>query len=728
MDQNPETQKLYYSNNSSTTENTEGGLNLGEIKNTILRKLPLIIGCTLTLSSLAFLKILTTPPIYDSSFEILSEPLNIETSVTSTSFNDQSTETREEITSVELDEVQLKIIKSPKLILRAVESLKNRYPTINYQEIIGNLTVDIIEQSNNQNILLVIYKHPNKQQVTDVINNLAQMYVDYSLEKRQSGIKRGIAFLDRQIPQVDLQVKEIENKISDLRSQHNFLDPKVSIEQITNRLNNLSQEREQIAIKRQELQLKVRNLEQELKPQSTNSTTAIELATPRYLELLNQLQNTDIEIGRKSAIFTDNSIEIQTLKQEKQQIVALIVKEREAIRQKLDNQIKILENRQRSVTAETTNLQSKLEEWSTITRDYNRLQEKLAVANNKLNEFTLQKDALLIDAAQQEAPWQLLSPATEPRINNISTINYLMLSSTLGLLIGVAVALIIDSSQKIIYTSAKVEEITNLPILGAIPYSHKNKTLSFIKEINLKKEARQLPPQEAQLQRQKQSFPELVPLSIEAFRSFAANLSLFNFNANPEVSSDTNLKSLVITSAIPREGKSTVALNLARASASLGKRILLVDTDLRSTDCLTKSLGLESKIGLSDILNQDNTNLGLEYIQQLPLEENLFILTSGFNALATHSTKLDPSRLLASAKMHLLMEELKTHFDLVIYDLCAITGFADVNLLAAKTDGIVVVTGLGKIQTMALTEALNQLRLCKAPILGVAVNKVVNKS
>ncbi|MEL6786837.1 MAG: hypothetical protein AAFO76_05380, partial [Cyanobacteria bacterium J06607_15] len=65
--------------------------------------------------------------------------------------------------------------------------------------------------------------------------------------------------------------------------------------------------------------------------------------------------------------------------------------------------------------------------------------------------------------------------------------------------------------------------------------------------------------------------------------------------------------------------------------------------------------------------------------------------------------------------------------DLVIYDLCSIIGFADVNLLAAETDGVVLVTGLGRIQTVALTEALNQLKLCNAPVLGIAVNKVVNK-
>ena len=187
---------------------------------------------------------------------------------------------------------------------------------------------------------------------------------------------------------------------------------------------------------------------------------------------------------------------------------------------------------------------------------------------------------------------------------------------------------------------------------------------------------------------------------------------------------DTSLKSIAITSATTGEGKTTIALNLARASASMGKKVLLVDTDLRSSNCVTKDLGMENSIGLRNILTRENPNLSLDCCQQVPQEENLHILTSGFESNA-NSAGVDPSRLLASTKMRSIMEELRNHFDLVIYDLCAIVGFADVNLLSAKTDGIIMVTGLGKIQTTALKEALSQLRLCKAPILGVAVNKMV---
>ncbi|MEM7756856.1 MAG: AAA family ATPase [Cyanobacteria bacterium P01_A01_bin.40] len=730
MNQNLETRNLNYLNDSFITESSEPGLDLNEVKNTIFRKFPLVAGFTCVLTALALLKINTTPPNYTASFELLSEPVNIETKVTSK--DDSSRETREQITSVELDEVQLKILKSPRLILRAVESLQNKYPGLNYQELTGDLTIEIISgNQEKQNILLVIYENSDQEKVSDVIDALTQTYLNYSVEKRQSGVKRGIAFLDRQIPKVSDEAKEIQDQIKLLRNQHNFVDPDKSLAQITARLDELDRKREQNESQLRELQLKSAQLERELQTQPEKSTMAISFATPRYLDLSNQLRAMDIEIGRKSAIFSPQSEILQALIQERQELNSLLVDAGADIREKINHKIAVVENRQTSIAADTDKLKVRLEQWSAISGEFNNLKQKLNIANNKLNGFTSQKDELQIDAAQQESPWQLLTPAREPKLNNVSTFNYLVLSSTLGLILGSGVALLLDKHQKIIYTSAKVEEITRLPILITIPYSPKAKQLSLLSNISWSRQERRLSPQNQN--HELSSNIEVLPVkhsnpSMEAFRSFAANLGLLNFNTDSATDFAAHLKSVVITSAIPREGKSTVALNLARASASMGKQVLLVDTDLRSVDRLTTDLGFDSQIGLKDILSPHNRYQALNCVKQLPPEENLFILTSGLGTGVYDLAAQDHSRLLASEKMHDLMGELEDHFDLVIYDLCSIIGFADVNLIAAQTDGIVVVTGLGKIQSVALTEALNQLRLCNAPVLGIAVNKVVNKN
>ena len=736
MNKDLDTPIVSYLTPPSTYEESEGGLELSKFKNIIFRNYHLIIGLGLLSSILGFVKISVTPPVYMANFELLSEPLNIETKVTGT--DKESTEAREQIGSVELNDVQLKILQSPKIISRTVESLRNKYPQLNYNELIKDLNIEIItDPKNEEKILLVEYENPNKQKVSDVINSLAKTYLDYSVEKRLAGVKRGINFLDQQIPKAFAKVENIENQIRELRKREKFISPEHSLNAINRRSDGLKDKRQDIAIKLKELQLMSRNLEQELKTNPSKSNTLIQLNDSRYLTLLNQLQEQDLMIRRKSAIFSRKSIEIQTLHQEKQQIIALIIETGESLSQKLDNQIETLEYRQQIVEEDLDDLQLELEQWSQASTEYNHLFRELHRANEKLAEFTLQKDALAIDAAQQRGPWTLLTPATEPITNNTSLINTLILSSTFGLLIGVAFSYLFDSYKKIIYDSVIIQDITAAPILSIIPYSSNSKQLpSFIKQLNPRKKVRQVLAQEETLQEQEQYFWKLVSPSIETFRSFAANLGLLNLKNNLkslDVDIDNNLKSIAITSATPGEGKSTVALNLAVATASMGKRVLLVDTDLRSLNSLSTDLGLETEQGLKNILKQDHPEAsGLNYIKPTAFDDNLFILPSGSNEQVTGFSGAivvnNSGRLLASAKMHLLMEELKNHFDLIIYDLCAIIGFADVNLLATQTDGIVIVTGLGKIQTDSLAEAIDQLKLCKAPVLGIAVNKLVNKA
>ena len=727
MNQSFEAQPTYYLQNSSTVENEEGGLKLDEVKNTIVRKLPLVAFCTLAMTSAAFFKTLIFPPVYVSNAELLSESVNIETKVTST--NNQSGETREKITKVELDDVQLKILKSPVVISRAVESLQDKYPELNYLTLTQDLNLEFIRDSENKkNILSVTYEHPDKEQVSDVINVLTQTYLDYSAEKRLSGVERGITFLEQQIPKVSAQVYSLENQIDNLRDRYDFIEPEVSLDPITERSSLMAQEQDEVASQLQQLRLKLRNLERELRTQPTTSPTAIELATPRYLSLLDQLKEVDLEISRQSGIFSERAAQMKVLREEKQRIISLIRQAGAAISQKLRNEIATLENRQVAANRESAKLRSQLQNWSSVSNEYKNLQQRLALAKSQLSEFTLQKDALSIDAAKQEAPWQLLAPPSEPYSQELSPSNRLLLGSTFGLLLGVGLALVLDKHQKIVYTSNKVEEITSLPILGKIPYAPKSRQLLLPDLLKSRTQMKQLPSSDLYLEEGQMPFPEFFPASIEAFRSLAANLGLLNFNTDADILKfDTSLRSIAITSAVPGEGKSTVALNLARASASMGRRVLLVDADVRSKVCLSDSLGLETEIGLKNILNQNNSSIALKYIKQSPLEDSLFVLSSGFNELAPKPTN-NGSQPLASTKMYLLMEELKSHFDLVVYDLCAVVGYADATLVAGQTDGIVMVTGLGKVDKEILSQALNQLKMCNVPILGIAANQVVNKS
>lgn len=722
MNENFKNQKGYYLQGSPTVESTEGGLSYFDLTNTVARRLPLIAGITISMTALAFFKTSFLPSVYVANFELLPETINVETKVTSI----DDIKDREKITEVDLDDIQLKILKSPTTISKAVNSLHAKYPQLNYQALVKGLTVEFIRDSQNQkNVLSVTYEHANKQQVSDVIKALTQTYLDYSANTRSEGIKRGIDVLDFQIPRVAKDVEHLENKMQRLRDEYNFIDPDVSLTPIVDRTQLINQEQDQVTSELQQMRLKLRNLEYELSTQPTTSPTAIDLATPRYQGLLNQLREIDIKLSQKSTIYSDQNAEIQVLKEERQRIVNLIKQAAEIIQQKLVNDIKTLENRQQLAQSQSAKLQSQLKNWSTVSDDYTKFQQDLDIAKSQLNEFKRKKETLLVDAAKQQSPWQLLAPAEEPQSNDLGVNNRLLLGSSLGLLLGLGIALMLDKTQKTIYSSAKIEEVTNLPILGHIPHTPKRKQLQLFAPAKGSMDLKRLPSSDIyrdQDNRGELAFPDFLSSSTEAFCSFAANLGLLNFTADSQYSEfDISLKSIAITSAVSGEGKSTVALNLARATASMGRKVLLVDADLRSKVRLTESLGLESAMGLKNILGQHDPSLASKHIQKSPLDDNLFVLSSGFNELMSYESSL----LLASSGMYKLMEELKCNYDLVIYDLCALVGYADVNLLAGKTDGVILVTGLGKIDTTLLTKAVEQLKISNVPVLGIAVNDLV---
>ena len=184
------------------------------------------------------------------------------------------------------------------------------------------------------------------------------------------------------------------------------------------------------------------------------------------------------------------------------------------------------------------------------------------------------------------------------------------------------------------------------------------------------------------------------------------------------MSPDVPIRSLVIGSSLSDEGKTTIAIQLAQAVAAMGQRVLLVNTDLRKPS-LYNLVDRENNTlinGLTDII-AGKAEL-MDTVQLLPGEENLYVLLSG-------SIALDPTSLLSSKKMQLLMRNCRRNFDLVIYDTVPLN-FADSLLLIPQTDGLLMVTRLGKINRDVLRNSLRTLEVSKVTVLGLVVNMTSN--
>ncbi|MDF2882788.1 MAG: capsular exopolysaccharide family protein [Clostridiaceae bacterium] len=191
----------------------------------------------------------------------------------------------------------------------------------------------------------------------------------------------------------------------------------------------------------------------------------------------------------------------------------------------------------------------------------------------------------------------------------------------------------------------------------------------------------------------------------EKYKMLRTNLQFYSI--------DSILQTIMITSAGPGEGKSTVSANLASVMAQSGKKTLLIDCDFRKP-MEHKLFGLSNMGGLSNVLVEE-INI-YRAIQQSKLE-NLFILTSGVRPP-------NPSELLASDKMNNLIISLRKTFDYIIFDTPPVAVVTDAQLMSRMADGCVLVISSGETGKEEAVKAKELLQKVNAKIIGVVLNKV----
>jgi capsular exopolysaccharide synthesis family protein len=193
--------------------------------------------------------------------------------------------------------------------------------------------------------------------------------------------------------------------------------------------------------------------------------------------------------------------------------------------------------------------------------------------------------------------------------------------------------------------------------------------------------------------------------SAEAFRTLRTNIQFSSL--------DKEIRSIVVTSSGPGEGKSTVMSNLAITMAESGKKVILVDCDLRKPS-IHKKIGITNSIGLTNILVQGAKKQECIFNSTV---NNLFILTSG-------PVPPNPAELLGTKKMLNFIEELKSEFDLILIDAPPVLAVTDAQILSSIADGVIFVAAYGEAQKSALVDAKHMIDKVGGNILGIVFNKV----
>ena len=192
----------------------------------------------------------------------------------------------------------------------------------------------------------------------------------------------------------------------------------------------------------------------------------------------------------------------------------------------------------------------------------------------------------------------------------------------------------------------------------------------------------------------------------EQFRTLRTNITF----SHP----DKALKTILVTSSSPGEGKSTTSANVASVYAQEGKRVLLVDGDMRKPT-VHHTFGLKNTKGLSNVLTRQ---VSIEEAIQPSTLDNLSIMTSG-------PIPPNPAELLASKSMEQLIGELTAQYDFIIFDAPPILSVTDSQILSNRCDGTVLVVKAGEAEKAMVQKAKESLVASQANILGVVLNNFV---
>lgn len=321
-------------------------------------------------------------------------------------------------------------------------------------------------------------------------------------------------------------------------------------------------------------------------------------------------------------------------------------------------------------------------DFTNVTKEKQQTQEfaakQIEYFTTKMQDLDLRRNAKVEGSRIIEEAGVPSEPIRPKKPQNI------MFAGLLGIFFGLCLALLQELLDDRINSPEEAERVLRLPNLGHVPLVEEE-GLRLIRDIS--------------------TFSPLM----ESYRSLRTNL---NFAAV-----GNSLRTMVITSSVPAEGKSTTAANLAMAMALDGKRVIIVDADLRRPS-LHKLFRLESSPGLTDVL------VGTHEVEEVIKSsgvDNVSVISAG-------SPPPNPAELLGSSKMTDLIEKLKSLADIVLFDSPPALAVADSIVLAGRTDGVLLVIGYGETKKANSRKAVELLTRANARVLGTVLNRIEGPS
>ena len=706
--------------------NTETDGGYGQLFSVLMRRRFWLLGVLGSVLTIATVFTLISKPTFQSTMQLLIEP-NYQ-GKRDTDAQRPGQQYAESGVKIDDYATQINVMRSSLLLQRAADILRPEYPTITAKEIKANLKLrQVLEEKVNTKIVEATYTANDPVKAAKVLEAVYKVYQIYNREQQQQRLQKGLKFINEQIPVVSKTVDQAENKLEQFRKNYNLIDPEQQATAVSQSLNAIAQERQVIRAQYKDLQARYNALQQQLARSPQQALAASRLSqSSRYQTLLNELQKTELALAQRRVTFTDEDPQIKKFIEQRQNTIEMLKSEGGRVvgkqaqsdeatgeniltqgqlggidlnltNQLVDVQTNLNALRARDVSLEQTQkqLRTDLNRFPVLLAEYNRLQPLLAINRNKLQQLLQAQQELSLEIARGGFDWQALEePKQGQQIGPNLKLN-LLLGLVAGLMLGGVAAFLREAVDDSVHTSEELEKQVELPLLGMTPELPKNK---------LAKPQISLPFGKPQLLAPWTVQVSNWPPTWESLDLIYKNIQLMNELAS--------FKSLMVTSAVAGEGKSTLALGLALSAARLHQRVLLIDADLRRPN-LHEMLNLPNEQGLSTLLGSDATLPGQGVVQSSGAF--IDILTAG-------PLPSDPANLLSSQRMRELIAEFEKNYDLILLDAPPVLGMVDAMIAASLCTGVVLVSRVGQVTKTELTQA--RAMLSKLNVIGVVANGV----
>ncbi|MBS1850866.1 MAG: polysaccharide biosynthesis tyrosine autokinase [Acidobacteria bacterium] len=557
----------------------------------------------------------------------------------------------------------------------------------------------------NTRIVEIRFRSPDKALAAQVVNTLVRTYVEQNFKTRYESTMQASDWLSKQLVDLQMKVETSQEKLVKYQKEHEILgiDEKQNI--ITAKLDELNRQLTAAESDRMEKE-SIYQLAQSGDPDTVaavasssvggqsgaNSSSLLSKLHEQQADLRIQIAQLSTQFGPaypKIAQLNSQLKEVGNQEQgETRKVLArvrgdfLAAQQRESmLRGAMDKQ-KQEANKLNESAIEYTLLKRDVESNRTL---YEGLLEKLKEAG--VSAGLRSTNVRNVDVAR------LPMAPTEPNVPR-----NLAFALALGLSTGIGLAFLMEGMDNTVRTPEQAQLISHLPSLGMIPLGSKHSSDLNAKQKLSVASSREVVELVTQARPQSQM--------AESYRALRTSLLLTSLGAPPKV--------ILVTSALPQEGKTTTSINCAIVLAQKGTRVLLIDADLRRPS-IHKTLGMGPRTGLSNVLT------GTATLQQAIIRSTIL---PSLSILPAGTPPPNPAELLASANMKNVLAELSPQYDHIVVDTPPTLSVTDAVVMSTSADAVVLVIRSGQTTKQALRRSRDILMQVNAKVAGVLLNAV----